>query len=181
MSGHNKWQQIRHKKGVSDQHKGQIFSKLSKKIAILAREGTDPATNYRLYSAIEEARAFNMPKENIERAIKRAGEKEMAALNEVIIQAMGPGSIAIVIEAVTDNKNRTIGEIKNVLMKNEAKMVLEGSLNWMFDENWSAQNPSEINDPTVIKKLRKLLDELADHADVESVHSNLSNYENSWH
>src|SRR3989344_7105428 len=98
MSGHSKWSQIKHKKGVSDQKKGQLFSKLAKKISLAAKVGTDPASNYKLQSVIEEARTFNMPKENIERAVKRASEKDAAALNEFVIQAMGPSGVAIIIE-----------------------------------------------------------------------------------
>src|SRR3990167_1904563 len=103
MSGHSKWSQIKHKKGISDQKRGQLFSKLAKKISIVAREGADPASNYKLQSVIDEARTANMPKENIDRAIKRASEKEAAALNEFVIQAMGQGGIAMVIEGITDN------------------------------------------------------------------------------
>lgn len=173
MSGHSKWSQIKHRKEISDQKKGQIFSKLAKKISIAARQGTDPSMNYKLQSAIEEARGFNMPKDNIERAIKKASEKGAATLENVIIQAMGLASVAIVIEAITDNKNRTIGEIKNILTKNEAKMVPENSLNWMFDKNWKPHNPIESIDPTAGRKLEKLFEELDNHDDVENIYSNL--------
>lgn len=172
MSGHSKWSQIKHKKGVSDQKKGQIFSKLAKKISITAREGIDPSANYKLQSAIEEARTFNMPKENIERAIKRASEKDAAALNEVIIQAMGPGGIAIVIKGITDNKNRTINEIKHILVNNEVRIVPENSLNWMFGPDWTPHTPIEA-DQTTQEKLDKLLETLDNHDDVENVYTNL--------
>lgn len=174
MSGHSRWQQIKHKKGISDRKKGQIFSKLVKKITIASRDGADPNSNYRLHSAIEEARALNMPKENIERAVKKAGEKGPEALSQVIIQAIGPGSTAIVVEAITDNKNRTINELKNILAKNEARMVNEGSLNWMFDKNWRPHAPIELTDQTIILKLDRLFDELDNHDDVENIYSNLS-------
>jgi len=196
MSGHSKWSQIKHRKGVSDQKKGQVFSKLANKITIAARGRTDPSANYKLQSAIDEARAANMPKENIERAVKRAAEKEAASLNEITVQAMGPGSVAVVIEAITDNKNRTIAEIKNILAKNEFKMVPEGSLNWIFiphlfgtgathqaegksqkgagfNTGWTPKTPLEIGDPAVRQKFDKLLEELAANDDVENVHSNL--------
>ena len=184
MSGHNKWQQIKHRKGISDQKKGQVFSKLANKITIAARSGADPSTNYKLQSVIDEARAVNMPKENIERAVKRAAEKDAVSLNEVIIQAMGPGSVAVVIEAITDNKNRTIAEIKNILVKNEFKIVPEMSLNWMFrlkpdglgparGTGWAPKNPLEAGDLAVRQKFDKLLEELAVNDDVENVYSNL--------
>mgnify|MGYP001603563531 FL=1 len=173
MSGHSKWKQIQHKKEVSDQKKGQVFSKLANKITIAARNGADPSANYKLQSAIDEARAVNMPKENIERAIKRAAEKDAASLNEVTVQAMGPGSMAVVIEAITDNKNRTLAEIKKTLAENGFKMVPEGSLNWMFDAGWMPKIPLEIGDPAMRQKFNRLLEELAANDDVENVHSNL--------
>ena len=173
MSGHSKWSQIKHRKGISDQKKGQVFSKLANKITIAARGGADPSANFKLQSAIEEARAANMPKENIERAVKRATEKEAASLNEVTVQAMGPGSVAVVIEAITDNKNRTIAEIKNILAKNGFKMVPEGSLGWMFDKGWSPKAPVEISDSAIRQKFDKLLEELATSDDVENVYYNL--------
>ncbi len=198
MSGHNRWGQIRHKKGISDQKRGQLFSKLAKVIAVAARKGANPDTNSELKTAIDRARDFNMPKENIEKAIKKAGEKGSAALNQVIIQAIGPGSVAIVIEAITENKNRTINEIKNILAKNGAKPVPEGSLNWLFDpvrgsppkvlrttreragetssgveKNWTPKNPLSVTDAAILAKIDKLFEELDDHGDVEEVYSNL--------
>jgi len=173
MSGHSRWSQIKHRKGISDQRKGQVFSKLANKITIATRGGTDSSANFKLQSAIEEARAANMPKENIERAIKRAAEKDAASLNEITIQAMGPGSVAVVIEAITDNKNRTIAEIKNILAKNGFKMVPENSLNWMFDASWTPKNPLENSDPAMRQKFNQLLEELAVNDDIENVHSNL--------
>lgn len=137
MSGHSKWSQIKHRKGIADQKKGQVFSKLANKITIAAQHGADPASNYRLQSAIDEARVANVPKENIERATKRATEKDAANVEEIVIQAMGPGGIAVTIEAITDNKNRTINEIRHLLAEHEFKMVPENSLNWMFQPNWT--------------------------------------------
>ncbi len=174
MSGHSKWSQIKHRKGISDQKKGQVFSKLANKLTIAARSSTDPSANYKLQSAIEEARAVNMPKENIERAIKRAAEKEAASLNEITVQAMGPGSVAIVIEAITDNKNRTIAEIKNVLAKNGFKMVPENSLNWIFDKGWTPKIPVEVSDSAMQQKFENLMEELTACEDIENVHSNLA-------
>jgi YebC/PmpR family DNA-binding regulatory protein len=173
MSGHSKWSQIKHKKAASDQKRGQAFSKLAKKISIAAREGANPATNYKLQAIIDEARSFNMPKDNIERAIKRAGEKENMALDEITIQAIGPASVALVIKGVTDNKNRTIGEIKNILSKNGAKMVPENSLNWIFNKNDEPVAPLEITDQLILEKINKLLEELDDQDDVGEVYSNL--------
>src|SRR3989338_4292512 len=173
MSGHSKWSQIKHKKGASDQKKGQIFSKLAKKISIVASEGADPSSNYKLQSVIDEARSFNMPKENVERAIKRASDKSAVALDTLIIQAMGPSGIAIIIEAITDNSNRTINEIKHMLTDHEAKMVPENSLNWMFDKNWLAISPVEVP-PEVQQKIDNLLETLDTSDDVENIYTNLA-------
>ncbi len=173
MSGHSKWSQIKHRKNISDQKKGQVFSKVSKKLSIAARDSIDPTSNYRLQAVIEEARALNMPKENIDRAIKRAGEKESASLNEIVIHAIGPGSISLVIEAITDSKNRTINEIKNILSKNDSKMVPENSLNWMFDKNWDPITQVEVSDPMTQEKIDKLFEELDANDDIENVHTNL--------
>lgn len=134
MSGHSKWHQIRHKKTISDQKKGQIFSKLAKLISVAAKDGTDPETNPKLKSAIEKAREFNLPNENIQRAIKRAGSEGKTNLEKLTIEAIGPSNIAILIEVITDNKNRALAEIKNILSKNDSKMAASGSLIWQFDQ-----------------------------------------------
>jgi len=134
MAGHSRWAQIKHKKTLTDQKRGQIFSKLVKLITVAAREGTDPDANPKLKAAIEKAKSFNLPNENIERAIKRVGEKDKGQLETLIIEAIGPSNISILIEAITDNKNRTISEIKNILTKNGAKMAHENSLLWQFNQ-----------------------------------------------
>lgn len=113
-----------------------------------------------------------MPKENIERAIKRVSEKETAALSELTIQAMGLGSVALIIEAITDNKNRTINVIKHILAENDFKMVSENSLNWMFGKDWEPNTPTEAT-AEIQQKLDKLLEELDNNEDVEEIHTNL--------
>src|SRR3989344_6399447 len=116
MSGHSKWVQVKHRKAATDAKKGKIFSKLAKVITVAAKElGPDLKVNYKLVAAVDEAKAQNMPNENIERAIKRASEKDSAELKEVIYEAYGPGGSTIIITAVTDNSNRTTNEIKHLL------------------------------------------------------------------
>lgn len=173
MSGHSKWSQIKHKKGISDQKKGQVFSKLGKKISIAAKGGIDPSTNFRLQAIINEARTANMPKENIERAIKRASDKDASILKEVVIQAMCPGGIAMVIEGITDNSNRTINEVKNILSKNDIKVVPENSLIWMFDKNKNPISPLEITDQNILSKIDRTLEELDANDDIENVYTNI--------
>jgi YebC/PmpR family DNA-binding regulatory protein len=135
MSGHSHFSRIKYKKAITDAKRGKIFSKLSQAISVAAREkGVDPAINPKLRLAIEEARSFNLPKENIERAIKRgAGELEGAKLEEVLFEAYGPGGTAIIIEGITDNKNRTLSEIKQILSQNNGKLASEGSVKWLFE------------------------------------------------
>ena len=135
MSGHSHFSSIKRKKEITDQKRGQIFSKLSREISIVAREkGGDPETNSSLRIVIEKAKNFNLPKENIEKAIKRGtGELADAKLESVLFEAYGPGGIAIIIEGITDNKNRTLGEIKQILNQHNGKLAGEGSVKWLFE------------------------------------------------
>lgn len=135
MSGHSHARTIKHQKTITDQKRGQMFSKMARVISVAVKEGgPNPETNNKLKVAMEQAKQLNMPKDNIERAIKQAtgGGKE-ANLEEVIFEAYGPGGIAIIIEGITDNKNRTLGEIKQILSQNGGKLVGEGSVQWMFE------------------------------------------------
>ena len=166
MSGHSKWSQIKHKKSLTDQKRGQIFSKLSKAITLAARKGNDPKTNVALANAIEQARSMNMPNENIQRAIKKVSEKGGAQLEEIVVEAIGPGGVALRIEGVTDNKNRTISEIKKVLSNHESKMVQPGSIGWMFG------SPVQANEQTQ-QKLNNLFEALDNNDDVTDITSNL--------
>ncbi len=134
MSGHSKWSQIKYQKKAADLRRGNLFTKLSNAIAVAARKGGgDPQTNLELRIAIERAKAQNMPKENIERAIKRGtGELGGAAIEEVRYEAYGPGGTAIIVEAVTDNKNRTLAQIKSVLNKFGGKLAGAGAVIYLF-------------------------------------------------
>jgi YebC/PmpR family DNA-binding regulatory protein len=135
MSGHSKWSQIKHKKAITDAKKGKLFSKLSNQISVAARQkGGDSETNPQLKMLAEKARSFNMPSENIERAIKKGtGELEGVKMEEMTIEAYGPGGVALIIEAITDNKNRTISEIKYLLGQHSGKLAEAGSVNWLFE------------------------------------------------
>jgi YebC/PmpR family DNA-binding regulatory protein len=138
MSGHSHWATIRRKKGAADAKRGQVFTRLAREIVIAAREGGgDPDTNVRLQYAIERARAQNMPKDNIERAIKRGtGEsKEGNALEEINYEGYGPHGIALMIECVTDNRNRAVSEIRHILNRFGGSMAEVGSVAWQFKRN----------------------------------------------
>lgn len=134
MSGHSHAKTIAHAKGIADAAKGKIFSKFGRLIIIAAKEGGDPAINSKLRIVIEQAKSFNMPKENIERAIKRGtGELAGENLEEVSYEGFGPGGIALIIDGITDNTNRTLGEIKVALNQNGGKLAGEGAVRWLFD------------------------------------------------
>lgn len=135
MSGHSHWAGIRHKKGINDAKRGAVFTKYGRIITIAAREGTDPTMNFKLRLAIDTARSMNMPKENIERAIKAGSgeQKDGAVIDSVLYEAYGPGQVALLIEGLTDNKNRSVGDVKTILTKNGGKFVPIGSVSFMFD------------------------------------------------
>lgn len=136
MSGHSKWTQIKHKKAITDAKKGKLFSKVSREITVAAKSGgINPETNSRLRAAVERARSLEMPKDNIERAIqKTGGSGEETSLHEFIYEALGPGGAQIVIEGITDNKNRTLSEIKQILLARGAKLADQGSVLWNFEK-----------------------------------------------
>ncbi|MBM7842897.1 YebC/PmpR family DNA-binding transcriptional regulator [Herpetosiphon giganteus] len=135
MSGHTKWHEIRRKKGVLDQRRGQRWTKIARDITIAAREGGgSPDMNFRLRLAIEKAKADNMPADNIQRAIDRGtGVSGEAALEEVTYEGYGPGGIAVIVDAATDNRNRTVSEIRTAFNKNGGTLGEGGSVGWMFD------------------------------------------------
>lgn len=133
MSGHSKWATTKRQKAVVDAKRGALFTKIGNQIAIAARAGTDPAMNPSLAMVLEKARHANMPKANIERAIARASSKEGAALIEEIYEAYGPGGVGIIIEVATDNKNRTMPEVRNTLSKNGGRMADPGSVMFQFE------------------------------------------------
>lgn len=136
MSGHNKWSTIKHKKGAADAKRGKVFSKIIKEITIAARMGGgDPEGNPRLRTAVLLARQNNMPKDNVERAIKRGtGEIEGAAYEEITYEGYGPGGVAVLVEALTDNKNRTVAEIRHIFDKYNGNLGESGCVAWMFDK-----------------------------------------------
>lgn len=132
MSGHSKWATTHRQKAVADAKRGAIFTKLGNMIAIAARNGTDPAMNPNLAMAIEKAKQANMPSANIQRAIDRIADKNAAILEEITYEAYGPGGVGIIIETATDNRNRTLPEVKTTLAKHGATMAEPGSVSFQF-------------------------------------------------
>ncbi len=136
MSGHSKWATIKRKKASADAKRGQAFTRLAKEITIAAREGPDPDTNFRLRLAVDKARAENMPKENIERAIRRGAglDKDAAALEEVMYEGYGPHGIAFLIQVVTDNRNRSLADIRRAFNRAGGSLGAAGSVAWQFEQ-----------------------------------------------
>lgn len=186
MSGHSKWSTIKHKKAANDAKRSANFSKMAKAIIIEAGHGGgDLGTNYTLRTLVEKAKGLNMPKDKIEIAIKKGtGElKEGVQLEELLVEGFGPGGVALLIKAITDNRNRTISEIKHLMGQYEAKFTGDNSVRWMFKQKlqeneegdktmeWVPQNtvkPSEED----LKKLKNLYEALGDHDDVQEIYSN---------
>lgn len=135
MSGHSKWATIKHKKAATDAKRGQLFTKLIKEITIAARGGGKPDTNPRLRVAIERAKEQSMPADNIERAIKKGtGELEGVSYEDITLEGYGPGGVAIFVEGVSDNKNRTTSEVRTIFSKAGGNMAGAGSVAWMFEK-----------------------------------------------
>jgi YebC/PmpR family DNA-binding regulatory protein len=152
MSGHSKWSTIKRQKGAADAKRGQLFTKLAREISIAARQGLpDPEANTRLRLAVDRARAANMPKENIERAIQRAsGAGQGDQYEEIFYEGYGPGGTALMIQAQTDNRNRTVGEVRAVLTRSGGTLGENGSVGWMFDQMGVIEVPVAAADPDEI-------------------------------
>ena len=173
MSGHNKWSQIKDKKAKTDQGKAQLFSKLANAISIAARGNPDPKFNATLRSAVDQAHKQNMPHANIERAIHRG--TEVGDLEELLIEAYGPEGIGILIEAITDNRNRTVPEIRLILKEHDVKVAEPWALMWAFEKNGGGYTP-KFNNPVsagAIETIGKLVEALEDHPDVRAVHTSI--------
>jgi YebC/PmpR family DNA-binding regulatory protein len=134
MSGHSKWATIKHKKGALDAKRGKIFTRVIKEIMIAARSGGDPGMNPRLRTAVAAAKAVSMPAENIKRAIMRGtGELEGGQIDEIMFEGYGPGGAAVLVNVATDNRNRTVSDIRHMFSKNGGNMGEQGSVAWMFE------------------------------------------------
>ena len=136
MSGHSKWHSIKHKKGALDAKRGKLFTKFIKEITVAARSGGgDPDANARLRKAINDAKAGNMPNDTIDRAIRRGtGEEEGVNYEEITYEGYGPGGVALLIQSMTDNRNRTVAEIRHIFSKNGGNLGESGSVGWMFEK-----------------------------------------------
>ncbi|MHB8470759.1 MAG: YebC/PmpR family DNA-binding transcriptional regulator [Gaiellaceae bacterium] len=136
MSGHSKWSSIKHKKGAADKKRGKLFSKLSRAIIVAAKEGGgDPAANLALQNAIEKAKSYSMPKDNIDRAIAKGSgaDADASAFETIVYEGYGPSGVAVIVEALTDNRNRTAGEVRHTFAKNDGNLGTAGAVAWLFE------------------------------------------------
>tara|TARA_B100000902_G_C27242245_1_gene880653 strand:+ start:409 stop:1158 length:750 start_codon:yes stop_codon:yes gene_type:complete len=174
MSGHSKWSTIKHKKGALDAKRGKLFTKLSKEIIVAAREGSDPEMNFRLRLAIQNAKDSNMPSDNIERSIKKgSGEDTNGTIfEEITYEGYGPGGTAFILQALTDNKNRTAAEVRSCFSKNGGNLAESGAVSWNFE----TKGVIDVN--TIIEKVDEIsmsgIDAGAIDVDVED--SNITFY-----
>ena len=136
MSGHSKWSSIKHKKGAADAKRGKLFSKLSRAIIVAAKDGGgDPSANLALQNAVEKAKSYSMPKENIDRAIAKGSgaDADASAFETVVYEGYGPSGVAVIVEALTDNRNRTAGEVRHTFAKNDGNLGGSGAVAWLFE------------------------------------------------
>jgi len=173
MSGHNKWSKVKNKKAVTDARKGKIYTKMAKIIAVEIKKANGDTKAAGVQSAVKKAREYNVPNENIERALKKNDNtKEMES---IIYEAYGPGGTALIIEALTDNRNKAAGEIKHILSENGSALAAPGSATWAFtkstEEGFIPNMTVTLSDEEGAK-LEKMIDELDDNDEVQEVYTN---------
>lgn len=182
MSGHSKWSQIKRQKSVSDAAKSRVFSRYARLIALESKKANGVLSAPGLSTAVARAKAANMPKDNIERAIAKGMSKDSGNLEHVVYEAYGPGGAAILISALTDNKNRTTQEIKHLLSLQGAALASPGAAAWAFTKAADAYVP---NEPLIEiagtdeERLQAIIDALDEHEDVQRVSTNARGYENT--
>jgi YebC/PmpR family DNA-binding regulatory protein len=183
MSGHNKWSQIQRQKGVSDAAKSREFGRYGKLIALESKKAAGNVSSPGLAAAIARAKAINMPKDTIERAVAKGASKDSAALEQVVYEFYGPGGVALIIDALTDNKNRTTQEVKHLISKSGFELGAQGSAQWAFTK--AGDGSLVPNEPLMDvagddeAKLMELLSLFDEHDDVQRVYTNAHGYEST--
>jgi len=179
MSGHSKWSTIKHKKGAADAKKGKIFSKLIKEITVAARVGGgDPDSNARLRTVVDKARAANMPSDNVTRAIKKGtGDLEGATYEEAVFEGYGPGGVALYIEVLTDNRNRTVAEIRYLLSKGGGNLGESGCVAWMFSKQGILTFEKEVGEEKLMEvALEAGAEDMTDDEGILTVTTDIANF-----
>lgn len=174
MSGHNKWSKIKHKKGTEDARKSKIFSRLSKLITSESKKVNGNVNSPSLVTAVEAAKKENMPKDTIERAIKKGTESGTIALESVVYETYGPGGVGIIVEGLTDSKNRAAAEVRHVLANFGHELASPGAASWAFSKegmDWKPNSTIQISDADG-ERLGKLIDALEEIEDVQGVYTN---------
>ncbi len=184
MSGHSKWSQIKRQKAVTDGARSKVFSRFSQLITIESKHANGDITSPALKTAIDRAKAVNMPKNNIDRAVAKGVSKDAAALERIVYECYGPGGVAILIDSLTDNKNRTTQEIKHLLLTRGIELASPGAAVWAFKK--TIENSYEPEEQTLVtaseedeEKISTLLLLLDDHDDVHCIYTNAVGYENT--
>ena len=181
MSGHSKWSQIKHRKAATDAAKSREFARHARTIAVESKKAGGSVTAPTLAAAIARAKAVNMPRDNIERAVAKGMSKNAATIEELVCEAYGPGGVAIIVRALTDNKNRTLQEIKHVLSRNGVELATPGTASWAFSK--TPEGDIAPNEPLMNvvgedeEKLTTILTALDEHDDVQEVFTNARGYE----
>lgn len=180
MSGHNKWSKIKHKKGAADAARSKLFSMLSKEITIQSKAAGGDVNSPTLKAAIDKAKKANMPKDNIERAVKKGVGGDAENYERVVYEGYGPGGVAMLITGITDNTNRTSNEVKHIFSKAGFSLGTPGSASWAFSKEetedgiaWKANTPMDISDSEK-ESLEKLVENLEENDDIEDVFTNAS-------
>lgn len=182
MSGHSKWAQIKHQKAATDAARSRVFSRYARLITLESKKANGQLSAPGLASAVARAKAVNMPKDNIERAIAKGTSKDAGSLEQVLYEAYGPGGVAIMVEALTDNKNRTTQEIKHLLSKQGVELASPGAASWAFTKVGAVYTPheplTELSGPDE-QALTNILESIDEHDDVQAVFTNARGYEST--
>ncbi len=174
MAGHNKWSKIKNKKATSDAQKSKQFSKLSRLITVEVKKAGGDRDDPCVRKAIEKAKSVNMPNENIEKAVKRAQQSDIQNMESVVYEFYGPEGVAVIIEGLTDNRNRTAAEIKSILNRNGMELAQPGSASWAFektDEGYKSTTSVKISEEAK-EKLSSVLNELEESVDIQAIYNN---------
>lgn len=175
MAGHNKWSKIKHKKAATDAQKSKIFGKYSKLITVEAKKANGDVNSPALKAVIDRAKAENMTNETIEKALKKATDTDAAAMEQITYEAYGPGGTALIIEVLTDNKNRAAAEVRHILSKTAGlELAAPGSATWAFtreNQDWNPNSTIPIDEKDG-EKLEKIIEALEDNDDVQNVYTN---------
>lgn len=182
MSGHSKWSQIKRQKSVTDAAKSRVFSRYARLLALESKKANGVLSAPGLSAAIARAKAANMPKDNIERAVTKGMSKDSGGLEQIVYEAYGPGGVAMLVDTLTDNKNRTTQELKHLLSLQGVELASPGAASWAFTKNGTSYAP---NEPLLElgeadeRQLSAVLDALDEHEDVQKVFTNARGYEST--